>query len=157
MLTILKNSISLDNDGLNFYRDDNRHGSIGLGYTTYSWWSQKEEKTFEHGLVFHTSSANDGGFAIRDDYNNLTTLTYNNNSKKLSLSNVYYISTKKGFSLDVIQKVICDLWGMAGSSWTYTFNYYYAGVLVMNSGSEPVGYSVYSTGQTGRTVMWYYS
>lgn len=153
---ILKNSISLDNDGLNFYRDNNKHGSIGLGYTTYSWWNQKEEKTFEHGLVFHTSSANDGGFAIRDDYNKLTTLAYNNGSKSLSLSNVFYISTKKGFSLDVIQKVICDFWGDIGNNWTYMYNYYYAGVFIGCSGSSPTGYNVYSS-RSGRDFMWYYS
>lgn len=74
----------------------------------------------------------------------------------LSLSNVYYISTKKGFSLDVIQKVICDFWGSLGNNWIYMFNYYYAGILVNTSGSYPTGYTVRSTGKNG-AIEWYYS
>lgn len=153
---MLKNSISLDTTGQNFYRDDKKHGSISLGYTTYSWWSEKEIETFRHGLVFHTSSEDDGGFAVRDDCNKTTALIYNNSSKALSLSNVYYISTKKGFGLDIIQKVICDFWGNVGNNWTYMFNYYYAGVLVNSSSSYPTGYAVRSTGKNG-AIEWYYS
>lgn len=146
----------MDTTGQNFYRDGKKHGAIGLGYTTYSWRDEEEVETFQHGLVFHTSSEDDGGFAIRDDCNKTTTLTYDNSGERLSLSNVYYISTKRGFSYDIIQKVICNFWGNVGNNWTYTYNWYYAGVFVNNSSSVPTGYrEIASTHNEG--IMWSYS
>lgn len=134
-------------NGIKLWKDGAEHGQIHLGYT-YVNWNGEEVKTFDHGLVFETSEAKDGGFALRDRLNNRTPISYSNKYGTMTLDyiNTTYVMTDDGDNSGGENLAFFVRLYINNGDYHRQTLWYYAGILVKQTSGKPSGYSEYNGG-----------